>query len=211
MDLYILPAKPLIVNTISESSWLIVNVKLQRICRSANYTLVVFFGVMENRGCYLRNVTADNIVPGEHRIFEVNNTVLKKPNSSVYCYEASLFSDVGIDGNYFTYTCTTQYSSTVCMWMAMAVPVIVYLTPLFNWNVYSVFYRHIHTRKQEQKEKCSLGWCYHRHYLCNHADFLTASGSCSWLCWGMVYMEAWQMSQWPGYTAEAEANTGSYL
>ena len=101
--LYIPPAMPLNQTVVNESSEgrLTVTLTIQEICRNANYTIVVFFGV-QNRGgdnCDLSpdiNKTATNVLPGVSRTFIVNDTTFKLGDGQKYCYNGSLIGDAGI-------------------------------------------------------------------------------------------------------------------
>ena len=105
---FVFPAKPLLVTNVTESSSsLAVCIEVQQVCRTENYTIETLFGKqeMDVSDCDFNdnlNMTASNVVPGEPRCFEVNDSILQLSSGEVYCYNSSLIGDVGLlDGELY--------------------------------------------------------------------------------------------------------------
>ena len=69
-------------------------------CRNANYTIIMFFGLKKDGSvCDLNdnvNTTASNVIPGEPHCFEVNDSILQLSPGEEYCYNGSLTGDAGL-------------------------------------------------------------------------------------------------------------------
>ena len=77
-------------------------------CRTANYTIITFFGQKKGGSdCDFSvnvNMKASNVIPGEPRCFEVNDSILRLSSGEEYCYNGSLIGDAGLhDGELHTH------------------------------------------------------------------------------------------------------------
>ena len=102
----VFPAKPLVTNDTETSGSLRVCFRVQPLCRIANYTIIVFFGVQTIGGnCDFSdnvNRTSSDVMPGELQCLEVDPTDLELSTGQRYCYNVSLIGDPGlVDGRLF--------------------------------------------------------------------------------------------------------------
>ena len=90
---------PLEQMVVPSERMLTVTLTVQMNCRSANYTIVVVFGVQDRDGdnCDLSHVmTVTDVLPGNPRMFTVNCDILELGAGQEYCYNGSLIGDAGI-------------------------------------------------------------------------------------------------------------------
>ena len=102
----VFPAKPLETNDTATVGSLRVCFEVQPLCRSASYTIIVFFGVQTIDGnCdYSDNVnrTFSDVMPGNSQCLEVDSTDLEL-STDEYCYNVSLIGDAGLlDGKFIS-------------------------------------------------------------------------------------------------------------
>ena len=91
---FVFSARPLLNESEASDKSATILLTVQKLCRSANYTINVVFKVTSSKGTVLDNntiaMTATNVTPGAVEYFHVNDSILKLESGQSYCYLVSL-------------------------------------------------------------------------------------------------------------------------